>query len=51
MSAADHKTLLKVRGEIIAELSGDDAPAAAKEYFQLCPDHVDYMWDIQHEKP
>ncbi len=51
MSAADHKTLLKVRGEIIAELSGDDAPAEAAEYFSLCDEHVDYMWDIKHEKP
>lgn len=51
MSAVDHKTLLKVRGEIIAELSGDDAPAEAQEYFELCDEHVDYMWDIQLEKP
>lgn len=51
MSAKDHKTLLAVRGEIIAFLTSDDAPAEAKEYFGLCDEHVDYMWDIQLEKP
>ncbi len=51
MSAADFKTILKIRGEIITRLTGDDAPAEAKEFWAICDEHVDYMWDIQLEKP
>ena len=51
MSAADFKTILKIRGDIIERLSAADAPAEAKEFWSICDGHVDYMWDIKQEKP
>ena len=50
MTAADHKSLLKARGEAIEALYGEDNEAGA-ELSDICGPHVDYMWDIVHETP
>lgn len=49
MTATDHKTLLAARGEAIAAMYDDDN-ALGKEFVDICGEHVDYMWNIQHEK-
>jgi hypothetical protein len=49
MSAADHKTLLSVRGQIIEELGKNEA--AMTEFSSICMAHQDYMWDIKQETP
>jgi hypothetical protein len=48
MSAADFKTLLKVRGSIIEQLMDKKE---VKEFNAICGSHQDYMWEIQLEKP
>jgi hypothetical protein len=50
MTGANHKDLLKARGELI-ELMYTDDNAAGKEFTTICGSHVDYMWDIQIENP
>ena len=50
MTAADHKTLLAARNEAIEMVYGED-DEAGKEFTELCGPHVDYMWNIQLEKP
>ncbi len=50
MSAADHKTVLKARDEIIAELL-EKQEGATKEFNSICSSHQDYLWDIKMEKP
>lgn len=50
MTAADHKALLKARGELLDEMYAEDS-AAGKEFTEICGSHADYMWDIQLEKP
>ncbi len=36
-------------GKLISGMYGDDN-ALGKEFTDICGAHVDYMWDIQHEK-
>jgi len=48
MTAGDHKSLLKARGEMIDEMYADGSKAG-EEFTSICNSHVDYMWDIQHE--
>ncbi len=50
MTGADHKSLLKARGELLGELFAD-GNAAGKEFTEICGSHADYMWDIQLETP
>jgi hypothetical protein len=50
MTAADHKTLLAARAELIEEMYAEDN-AAGQEFNAICGSHSDYMWDIQLETP
>ena len=50
MTAANHKALLKARGELIDEMYAE-GNAAGEEFNEICGSHVDYMWDIQLETP
>lgn len=50
MTGANHKALLKARGELIEEMY-PEGDAAGKEFTEICGSHADYMWDIQIEKP
>ena len=50
MTAADHKTLLKIRGQIFEEVRSKHKDAA-DEFNEICSSHQDYMWDIELEKP
>ena len=50
ITGASHKTNLAARAEAIEAVFGDDNEAGA-EFGSICTDHVDYMWDIQIEKP
>lgn len=51
VTAADHKTLMKTRDAIIAELGERRAKRAVDELNEICHTHEDYMWDIQAETP
>jgi hypothetical protein len=49
MTGADHKSLLNARNEAIDAIYADDNELGA-EFSDICGPHVDYMWDIIHEK-
>lgn len=49
MTASDHKTLLAARSKAIEGIYADDNELGA-ELNDICNSHVDYMWNIQHEK-
>ena len=49
MTAPDHKSLLAARNAAIDALYEDDSEAGT-EFSDICGPHVDYMWDIIHEK-
>ncbi|MGI9201732.1 MAG: hypothetical protein ACR2QL_11775 [Woeseiaceae bacterium] len=49
MTAADHKSLLAARSAAIEAIYADDNDMGA-ELNDICGSHVDYMWDILHEK-
>lgn len=50
MTAADHKSLLKARGELIDEMYAEENKAGL-EFNEICGSHSDYMWNIQLETP
>lgn len=51
-TAADHKTLLRTRNELIeASYETEGMEEIGKEFSDICGSHTDYMWDIVHEKP
>jgi hypothetical protein len=50
MTAADHKSLLRARGEAIQAMYDDDGSGPGTEFSEICDSHVDYMWNIVHEK-
>ncbi len=49
MTAADHKSLLNARNEAIDAIYADDNDLGI-EFSDICGPHVDYMWNIIHEK-
>lgn len=50
MTAEDIGTLLSARQEAIDTIYAEDSEAGA-EFSEICGPHVDYIWDIVHEKP
>ena len=51
MTAADHKTLMKTRADILAAFDDRRAERALKEMNDICYKHRDYMWDILIQSP
>ena len=52
MTAADHKTGLQARNEILAAVfAAEEMEEIGAEFTEICGSHSDYMWDIVHEKP
>lgn len=51
MGAANHKTLMKAREAIAAELDDRRLERAAREMNEICASHQDYMWDILLQSP
>lgn len=49
MTASDHKGLLAARGKAIEAMYADDNELG-EELNDICGAHVDYMWNILHEK-
>jgi hypothetical protein len=49
MTGVDHKSLIAARNEAITAVYDGDS-AAGDEFSEICGPHVDYMWDIVHEK-
>ena len=49
MTATDHKSLLAARGKAISLMYAEGSEAG-EEFTDICGTHVDYMWDIVHEK-
>ena len=50
MTAPDLSTLVQTRGDAITAIFADDNEAGA-ELAEICGPHVDYIWNIVHEKP
>jgi hypothetical protein len=50
MTAEDIGTLLSARQEAIDTIYDEDSKAGA-EFSEICGPHVDYVWNIVHEKP
>lgn len=51
-TAADHKTGLNARNELIAAVfDNEESEAIGAEFTDICGSHSDYMWDIVHEMP
>ena len=50
MTASDLSTLVQARGDAITAIYADDSEAGA-ELSDICGPHVDYIWNIVHEKP
>jgi len=51
MTGASHKAILAARNAVIEAAYDDDDSKAGAEFTDICDEHVDYMWDIQIEKP
>lgn len=49
MTAVDIKSLIAARSAAITALYDDDSEAG-EEFSQICGPHVDYIWNIVHEK-
>ncbi len=50
MTAPDLSTLLQARTDAIDAIYAEDSEAGA-EFSEICGPHVDYIWNIVHEKP
>lgn len=50
MTAADMGALLSARQEAIDTIYAED-DKAGEEFSDICGEHVDYIWNIVHEKP
>ena len=50
MTGSDHKAVLAARAEAIAMTYDEGNNAAGTEFSEICGSHVDYMWNIVHEK-
>jgi hypothetical protein len=48
--AASHEDLMTARDNVI-EWAGDNAPALAGEFSNVCNGHVDYLWNIELAAP
>lgn len=51
MAGNDHKTVMRVRADIIEEMSSGRAERATKQLNEICSVHEDYLWDVQLQKP
>lgn len=48
MGAADLKSLMAARGELVAAL---DDNALADQFTEICDSHADYIWEVRSSKP
>jgi hypothetical protein len=51
MTASDHNTMMETRAAILEQMQSGRTQRAFEQLNDICPDHEDYMWDIQHETP
>lgn len=51
LGAADHKTLMKERAAILAEMGDRKVERSLREFNTICGTHQDYMWDILIQTP
>lgn len=51
LTAEDHNAMMRARTAIIAELDSGRLKRSNTQMNEICPDHMDYMWDIQMETP
>lgn len=51
LGASDHKTLMRTRDKIVAELGGRRYERAMRELNEICHTHHDYLWDILFQTP
>lgn len=48
---ADQKAILNGYGSTFQDLAAEAGEAALQEFFNICPAHDDYIWNIAHSKP
>lgn len=51
LTANDHSSMMRARAAIIADLSTGRLNRSYTQMNDICPDHDDYMWDIQIAMP
>jgi len=51
MTADDHPSMMRARAAILAELDAGRLKRSYTQMNEICPDHDDYMWDIQQATP
>ncbi len=51
LTAADHNSMMRARAAIIADMSSGRLQRSYNQMNEICPDHDDYMWDIQMATP
>jgi hypothetical protein len=51
MAGHDHKTVMRIRTEIIEQMSTGRAERAIKQFNEICSVHEDYLWDVNHQNP
>ncbi len=51
LTASDHMTMMETRAAVLAEIQSGRNQRRYEAFNDICPDHEDYMWDIQIENP
>lgn len=51
VTGPDHSAIMQARKEIVAQLQSGRTERSFTQLNEICPDHVDYMWDIVFETP
>ncbi|MGI9205983.1 MAG: hypothetical protein ACR2Q3_18345 [Woeseiaceae bacterium] len=51
LTADDHNSMMRARAAIIADLDTGRMKRSYTQMNEICPDHDDYMWDIQMATP
>lgn len=51
LTATDHMTMMTTRARVLAKLQEGRNQRRFEAFNDICPDHEDYMWDIQIENP
>lgn len=51
LTASDHMTMMATRAAVLDELQTGRNQRRLEAFTEICPDHEDYLWDIQIENP
>jgi hypothetical protein len=51
VTGSDHNSIMRARVAINAEVNRGRTKRAFTQFNEICPNHQDYMWDVQIENP